>query len=372
VSQSATSQTVRALERRLDLKLLNRTTRSVSATEAGERLYQTVGPRFADIEEELAALGEMRGKPAGTVRITATKHAARTHVWPRLQPWLPKYPDIKLEISSDNRFTDIVAERFDIGVRLGADVARDMIAVRMAPDMQAAVVGRPDYFARHPQPRAPQDLGEQDCIGRRLPTPSGLMNWEFAAALAGQGLAWVPCDLVREHMAAGRLVSVLDDFLLCVQQLGHVPLTQSSHGRQALKLCRSRAAFALLPVVDRLARHANESSVVCSGECQLAAMHSETGCAESPCRPRLRFRCLGIDRRRMARGALGNAPQFLFQSAHLATQRSDRGAIGQGCLLERFDFCANLFPSYARDLGFQDGCNVWHADIVPISPLEKS
>ncbi|TBR77463.1 MAG: LysR family transcriptional regulator, partial [Burkholderiaceae bacterium] len=123
VSQPALSQTVRALERRLDLKLLNRTTRSVSPTEAGERLYQTVGPRLADIEAELAVLGELRGKPAGTVRITASDHAVRTLVWPRLLPWLPRYPDIKVEISSDNRFTDIVAERFDIGVRLGADVA---------------------------------------------------------------------------------------------------------------------------------------------------------------------------------------------------------------------------------------------------------
>jgi len=236
VSQSALSQTVRALERRLDLKLLNRTTRSVSPTEAGERLYQTVGPRLADIEAELAVLGELRGRPVGTVRITATEHAVRTLVWPRLQPWLPKYPDIKIEISSDNRFTDIVAERFDIGVRLGADVAKDMIAVRVAPDMQTAVVGSPDYFTRHPQPRTPQDLSEHDCIGRRLPTHSGLMHWEFrrrgksvnvrvsgrlvlntselivAAALAGQGLAWVPVDLVREHIAAGRLTSVLDDW----------------------------------------------------------------------------------------------------------------------------------------------------------------
>jgi DNA-binding transcriptional LysR family regulator len=236
VSQSALSQTVRALERRLDLKLLNRTTRSVSPTEAGERLYQTVGPRLADIEEELAVLGEMRGKPAGTVRITATEHAVRTLVWPRLQPWLPKYPDIKLEISSDNRFTDIVAERFDIGVRLGSDVAKDMIAVRIAPDLRTTVVGTPAYFARHAQPRTPQDLTGHDCIGRRLPTHGGLMNWEFrrrgknvnvqvsgrlafntselivAAALAGHGLAWLPDDLVREHIAAGRLVPVLDDW----------------------------------------------------------------------------------------------------------------------------------------------------------------
>jgi DNA-binding transcriptional LysR family regulator len=238
VSQSALSQTVRSLERRLDLKLLNRTTRSVSPTEAGERLYQTVGPRFADIEAELAVLGEMRGKPAGLVRITATEHAVRTLVWPRLEAWLPSYPDIKVEISSDNRFTDIVAERFDLGVRLGADVAKDMIAVRIAPDMRTAVVGSPDYFTRHPRPRTPQDLSEHDCIGRRLPTHSGLLNWEFrrraksvnahvsgrlilnsselivAAALGGHGLAWLPDDIVREHIAAGRLVSVLDDWAM--------------------------------------------------------------------------------------------------------------------------------------------------------------
>ena len=236
VSQSALSQTVRALERRLDLKLLNRTTRSVSPTEAGERLYRTVGPRFADIEAELAGLGELRGKPAGTVRITATEHAARTVVWPRLLPWLPQYPDIRIEISSDNRFIDIVAERFDIGVRLGSDVAKDMIAVRMAPDMRVAVVGSPGYFARYPRPRTPQDLTEHDCIGLRLPTHGGLLNWEFkrrgrivnaqvtgrlvfntgdliiAAVLAGLGLAWVPEDLVKEHITAGRLVSVLDEW----------------------------------------------------------------------------------------------------------------------------------------------------------------
>jgi DNA-binding transcriptional LysR family regulator len=238
VSQSALSQTVRALEHRLDLKLLNRTTRSVSPTEAGERLYQTVGPRLADIEAELAVLGELRGKPAGTVRITATEHAVRTLIWPRLAPWLRQYPDIKIEISADNRFTDIVAERFDIGVRLGADVAKNMIAVRIAPDMRLAVVGNPDYFARRPPPRTPQDLTDHDCIGMRLPTHGGLLNWEFmrrgksvnvhvtgrlvfnatelvlAAALAGQGLAWVPQDLVDEPIAAGRLRSTLDDWAM--------------------------------------------------------------------------------------------------------------------------------------------------------------
>jgi DNA-binding transcriptional LysR family regulator len=179
VSQSALSQTVRALERRLDLKLLNRTTRSVSPTEAGERLYGTVGPRFADIEAELAVLGELRGKPTGTVRIAATEHAVQTLVWPRLLPWLQQYPDIKSEISSDNRFTDIVAERFHIGVRLGGDVAKDMIAVRMAPEMKLVVVGSPDYFRRRPRPRLPQDLTDHDCISWRLPTHGGLMSWEF-------------------------------------------------------------------------------------------------------------------------------------------------------------------------------------------------
>jgi DNA-binding transcriptional LysR family regulator len=263
VSQSALSQTVRALERRLDLKLLNRTTRSVSPTEAGERLYQTVGPRLADIEAELAVLRELRGRPAGTVRITATEHAVRTLIWPRLRPWLSKYADIRIEISADNRFTDIVAERFDIGVRLGADVAKDMIAVRIAPDMRLAVVGSPDYFARCPAPRAPQDLTEHDCIGMRLPTHGGLLTWEFkrraksvnvhvngrlvfnstelilAAALAGYGLAWVPDDLVSEHIAAGRLRSTLDDW---------APTFPGYH----LYYASRRASPALTLVVDAL------------------------------------------------------------------------------------------------------------------------
>jgi DNA-binding transcriptional LysR family regulator len=266
VSQSALSQTVRALESRLDLKLLNRTTRSVSPTEAGARLYEMVGPRFAEIETELAVLGEMRGKPAGTVRITSTEHAVKTLVWPRLEPWLSKFPDIKIEISSDNRFTDIVAERFDIGVRLGADVARDMIAVRMAPDMRTAVVGSPRYFARHPPPRAPKDLVEHDCIGRRMPTHGGLMSWEFkrrgktmsvhvagrlivntselivASALAGHGLAWLPDDLVREHLDAGALVSVLDDW--AISYPGYHLYYPSRRGSPALALVVNALSYA--------------------------------------------------------------------------------------------------------------------------------
>jgi len=236
VTQSALSQTIRALERKLDLKLLNRTTRSVSPTEAGERLYQTVGPRFADIESELAVLGEMRGKPAGAIRITATEHAVRSLVWPRLLPWLPRYPDIKIEISSNNRFTDIVAERFDIGVRLGSDVDKDMIAVRMAPDMRMVVVGSPFYFEIRKRPATPQELSEHDCVGLRLPTHGGLLVWEFAhqgknvnvnvkgrlvfnsnalmidAVLAGHGLAWIPEDLIDEHIKSGRLQTVLENW----------------------------------------------------------------------------------------------------------------------------------------------------------------
>jgi len=233
VTQSALSQTVRALERRLDLKLLNRTTRSVAPTEAGEQLYRTVDPRFAEIDAELASLSELRGRPRGTVRITATEHAVRSIIWPRLLPWLSLYPDIKIEISSDNRFVDIVAERFDIGVRLGSDVARDMIAVRIAQDMHIVVVGSPTYFRVHPAPQSPHDLADHDCIGLRLPTYGGVLPWELkrgrrsvnvhikgrlvfnqndlvlTAALAGHGLAWLPKDLVQEHLGAGRLVQAL-------------------------------------------------------------------------------------------------------------------------------------------------------------------
>jgi DNA-binding transcriptional LysR family regulator len=238
VSQSALSQTVRALERRLDLKLLNRTTRSVSPTEAGERLYRTVGSRFADIDAEIAVLREMRGKPAGSIRITATEHAVRSLVWPRLEPWLQNYPDINIEISSDNRFSDIVAERFDIGVRLGADVAKDMIAVRMAPDLRMVVAASPAYFAAHARPSTPQDLTAHDCVTLRLPTLGGLMSWEFrrggrslnvhatgrlvfnssalmvAAAASGHGLIWVPEDLVGDELEAGRLTTVLDEWAM--------------------------------------------------------------------------------------------------------------------------------------------------------------
>src|SRR5262250_2093216 len=169
VSQSALSHTIRGLEARLGLRLLTRTTRSVSPTEAGERLLLTVGHRFQEIEAEVEALSELREKPAGTIRITATDYAADTILWPKLAKLLREYPDIKVEIIIDYGLVDIVAERFDAGVRSGEQVAKDMIAVRIGPDMRSAVVGAPSYFREHPEPRRPQELIGHNCINLRLP-----------------------------------------------------------------------------------------------------------------------------------------------------------------------------------------------------------
>ena len=234
VSQSALSHTIRGLEERLGLRLLTRTTRSVSPTEAGERLFRTVGPRFEEIQNELTALSEFRDKPAGTIRITASEYAADVVLWPALAKLLPDYPDIKVEVIVDYGLTDIVAERYDAGVRLGEQVAKDMIAVRIGPDMRMAVVGSPAYFAKRTPPQTPQDLTAHDCINIRLPTYGGLYAWEFEkdgrelkvrvegqfvfnnsslrlnAVLAGFGLAYLPEDLVAAHIAEGRLVRVLD------------------------------------------------------------------------------------------------------------------------------------------------------------------
>jgi DNA-binding transcriptional LysR family regulator len=233
VSQSALSQTIRGLEARLGLRLLTRTTRSVAPTEAGERLLRTVGPRFEEINAELAALSELRDKPAGTIRITATENAADAVLWPALKTLLPNYPDIRVEIVIDYGLTDIVAERYDAGVRPGGNVAKGMIAVPIGPDMRMAVVGAPAYFARRPQPRTPQDLTAHDCINLRLPTHGGLYAWEFEkdgrelrvrvegqlvfnttalilnAAMAGFGLAYLPEQQVQQHLADGELVRVL-------------------------------------------------------------------------------------------------------------------------------------------------------------------
>ncbi|MCP1625002.1 LysR family transcriptional regulator [Pseudomonas nitroreducens] len=236
VSQSALSHTIRALETRLGLRLLSRTTRSVSPTEAGERLMQTLAPRFEEIEAELAALSDLRDKPVGTLRITAAEHAASTVLWPKLAKVLPDYPDIKVEVSIDYGLTDIAAERFDAGVRLGDQVAKDMIAVRIAPDLRMAVVASPAYLARKSRALDVPALASHDCLNLRLPTYGGLMAWEFAkdghevkarvegqltfnssphilrAALDGFGLAYLPEDMVTEHVAAGRLQKVLEDW----------------------------------------------------------------------------------------------------------------------------------------------------------------
>ena len=236
VSQSALSHTIRGLEARLGFRLLTRTTRSVAPTEVGERLLRTVAPRFEEIEAELETLSELREKPAGTIRITATDYAADTILWPKLAKFLPQYPDIKVEIIVDNALTDIVAQRYDAGVRSGEQVAKDMIAVRIGPDMRMAVVGAPSYFAKRSPPKKPQDLTDHICINLRLPTYGGLYAWEFEkgnrelkvhvegqlvfngtaqmlnAALAGFGLAYVLEDLAQPHLAKGRLKRVLEDW----------------------------------------------------------------------------------------------------------------------------------------------------------------
>lgn len=243
VSQSALSHTIRGLEARLGFRLLNRTTRSVSPTEAGERLLRTVGPRFEEIEAEVAALSELREKPAGTIRITATDHAVDTILWPKLTKFLREYPDIKVEIIIDYGLTDIVAQGYDAGVRAGEQVAKDMIAVRIGPDMRMAVVAAPSCLAKRSPPKKPRDLTHHDCINLRLPTYGELYAWEFehgdrelmvhvegqvvfngtfqmlSAALDGFGFAYVPEDLVQPYLAKGRLKRVLEDW--CPPFSGH-------------------------------------------------------------------------------------------------------------------------------------------------------
>jgi DNA-binding transcriptional LysR family regulator len=236
VSQSALSHTIRGLETRLGVRLLNRSTRSVSPTEAGERLLLALAPKFDEIAAALAALSELREKPAGTIRITTPEHAAQSIVWPKLAMLLPDYPDIKVEIIIDYGLTDIVAERYDAGVRLGEQVAKDMIAVPIGPDMRMAVVGAPAYVATRPIPHTPRDLPAHRCINLRLPTYGGIMAWAFEqhgqeltvqvdgplvfnlgsrilqAAVAGFGLAYLPATMVQPWLDDGRLVRVLEDW----------------------------------------------------------------------------------------------------------------------------------------------------------------
>jgi DNA-binding transcriptional LysR family regulator len=236
MTQSALSHIIRGLEERLGVRLLTRTTRSVSPTDAGERLLQNVGPRLEEIEAEIAAVSDLGDKPAGTIRITATDHVVDTVLWPRIAPLLPQYPDLHVEISSDYRMVDIAAERYDIGVRFGDQVEKDMIAVRLTPDMPMRIVGAPIYFAHRPVPGSVQDLMKHDCINLRLASRGGLYAWELRhegrdlevqvrgkltfngvyqilnAALSGCGLGFVPEDLARDHIRAGRLISVMEDW----------------------------------------------------------------------------------------------------------------------------------------------------------------
>jgi DNA-binding transcriptional LysR family regulator len=227
---------MRGLEERLGMRLLTRTTRSVSPTEAGERLLRTVGPRFEEVEAELAALSELRRKPAGTIRITAGEHSAVTILWPKLSKVLAKYPEVRIEINIEGGLIDIAAERFDAGVRLGEQLARDMVSVRISPDLRFAAVGTKSYFAKRTIPRTPRDLVGHNCINLRLPTHGGLWAWDFErggrelkvrvdgqlifnnifqvrdAALEGVGLAYIPEDLARPYLAKGQLVWVLEEW----------------------------------------------------------------------------------------------------------------------------------------------------------------
>ncbi|PXV56894.1 DNA-binding transcriptional regulator, LysR family [Dyella jiangningensis] len=236
VSQSALSHTMRGLETRMGMRLLTRTTRSVSVTDAGERLLLSVGSRLDEIEEELDALTALRDKPAGTVRITTGEHALTTILWPTLRPFLRKHPDIQVEFDVSYALKDIVAERLDAGVRMGEQIEKDMIAVRIGPPMRMATVGSPAYFKGETKPKKPQDLTRHRCINLRLPTYGGFYPWEFArqgremhvrvqgqlafstvphivaAAIDGFGLAFVPEDMVLSHIKAGRLVRVLEDW----------------------------------------------------------------------------------------------------------------------------------------------------------------
>jgi DNA-binding transcriptional LysR family regulator len=236
MTQSSLSHIIRGLEERLGVRLLTRTTRSVSPTDAGERLLQNVGPRLEEIEAEIAAVSDLGDKPAGTIRITAIDHVVDDVLWPRIAPLLPQYPDLHVEFSADYRMVDIAAERYDIGVRFGDQVEKDMIAVRLTPDVKMMIVGAPAYFAQRPVPASSQDLMKHNCINLRLASSGGLYAWELRhegqdielrvrgqlvfnsayqilnAALAGCGLAFIPEDLAGEHVRAGQLLSVMEDW----------------------------------------------------------------------------------------------------------------------------------------------------------------
>jgi DNA-binding transcriptional LysR family regulator len=258
LTQSALSHIIRSLEARLGVRLLTRTTRSVSLTDAGERLLQNVAPRLEEIEAEIAAVSDLGDKPAGTIRITAIDHVIDTVLWPRLAPLLPQYPDLHIEISADYRMVDIAAERYDIGVRFGDMVEKDMVAVRLTADVAMAIVGAPSYFAWHAEPTSPAELMKHNCITLRLAS-GGIYAWELhhdgrdmevrvrgqaifnnayqilAAALSGNGLAFVPAELAAPYVRDGRLVSVMENW--CPKFPGlHAYYPSRRHSSRALAL----------------------------------------------------------------------------------------------------------------------------------------
>lgn len=266
ISQSALSQSIRNLEERLGIRLLTRTTRSVSPTEAGERLLTTISPKFDEIETALADLSAMRDKPAGTIRITAGEHPAVSILQPALASFLPDYPDIRVELIVDYGLTDIVAQGYDAGVRLGEQLAKDMVAVRIGPEMRMAVVASPAYFERHPIPRTAEDLIAHNCIGSRLPTYGGIFQWglerdghevklrsegqlvlntlglRVACALDGLGIAYLPEDQALPYIADGRLIRVLEDW--CPRFPGyHLYYPSRKHPSPAFALLLERLRY---------------------------------------------------------------------------------------------------------------------------------
>lgn len=259
VSQSALSQTIRQLEARLGVRLLTRTTRSVAPTDAGAKLLKAAAPRLEELEAELAAVAELRDTPTGTIRLTASEYAADSVLWPRLADFMQKYTDVKVELTIDYGLTDIAAEQYDMGVRLGDDIEKDMIAARIGPDLRFVVVGSPDYFLKCPAPQHPRDLSEHNCIGFRLPTLGNLYAWELSkgnkianvrvsgnivlnglyqiitAALHGLGLALLPEESVRQHLDEGRLVAVMHDW--CPTYTGfHLYYPSRHHSSRAMVL----------------------------------------------------------------------------------------------------------------------------------------
>jgi DNA-binding transcriptional LysR family regulator len=235
VSQSALSHTVRGLEGRMGVRLLTRTTRSVSPTEAGERLMQTVGPKLEEIEADITAVRDLGDRPIGTIRITAIDHVVDAVIWPRLAPVLEQYPDVRVEISADYRMVDIAAERYDIGVRYGDQVQQDMVAVKLTDDVRMTIVGAPRYFESHPAPETVADLLRHNCVSLRLSSSGGIYAWELRdgdrnvevrvsgqlifngayqmlnAALSGYGLAFLPHEMTQPHVESGRLRNVMED-----------------------------------------------------------------------------------------------------------------------------------------------------------------